>query len=192
VLGNGPTLPVAVLPSLRGRLTLGVNRILRSGFAPTIIMWVDATVWPDEGPALDAAEQAGALLISSVMATAHSISLPLAGGCSAWDVPHSARTLLCRGNTAVMAARWALDCLRCSHVYMLGCNAEGVGDFYGENPHHAAGAVDNMQRELGRLLHHYAGRVDVLTTAGEALAAIAATEEIDEAATIRKIRRMLA
>jgi len=196
VLGNGPGLTALLkfLPLLRKRLSIGVNRILRSGFAPTVIAWVDTTIWQDESAALDAAEQAGTLLVSSAMSTPSSVFLQTVGGNAAWTTEQTARVLLCRGNTAVMAARWALDGLGCPRVHMLGCAATGRGDFYGENPWHLRGAagdsVAEMHRELDLLLAKYSDRVDLVQTPDELLATIAGSDEIDEQATIREIRKL--
>lgn len=41
VLGTAPSLEIDRLPELEGEFTLGVNHILRSGFTPDALFWLD-------------------------------------------------------------------------------------------------------------------------------------------------------
>ena len=149
ILGNGPTLPVAELPLLAGQFTVGVNRILRSGFVPTAIMWLDQGVADEEGPQL---ESSGALLLGPRQHTVRGMApLDYVGGYRAWDEPSNPWTIRPNGNMGVAAARWAQS-LGCFPVYLLGMSAKGQLDFYGTNPHHSGDTPDVMRRELDRLL----------------------------------------
>jgi len=152
ILGNGPDLPVAELTLLADQFTIGVNRILRSGFTPTVILWVDSTVYRDDGPDMDAS---GALLVCdrSVAQTQQHIGLRTWVGNEALRRRSGPKTLVCNGNTGCCAARWALA-LGFAPVYLLGMGARHRGtrtDFYGANRWHTDVALRRMARELDRL-----------------------------------------
>jgi len=157
ILGNSPLLPVKDLDCLAGQFTIGVNRILQAGFTPTVILWVDRSVYKDGGADIDAS---GALLVcdKSVAQTQHHIGLRTRVGDEALRRPPRVNELSCNGNTGCCAARWAAM-LGCRPIYLLGMEAEYRGDttdFYGVNKRHHNKPGDNgtlmvMRSELGRL-----------------------------------------
>jgi len=161
VLGNGPSLPVDDLSCLRGCFTVGVNRILRSGFTPTVIVWADRTVYQDDGEQMDASE---ALLVCD----ARRVRRPEHIGLKTWVGDHalthdgSPIELTVNGSTGCCAARWALN-LGCRPVYLLGMKAayrDNVTDFYGKNPHHRGGStLSVMKKEMTRLRRDYGEEV---------------------------------
>ena len=143
VLGNGPSLPVAKLYKLHGALTVGVNRILRSGFDPTVLMFLDDAVWPDErkrmrksrslvlGPPGDYGERVVSLPVLRVK----------------WgELPQAvSRQGLCAAPDSVAAAVLWLFALGVQHIQVLGCGGGGDGrsHFYGTH-------VDEQVAELYR------------------------------------------
>jgi len=157
VLGNGPSLPVDDLSCLRGCFTVGVNRILRSGFTPTVIVWADRTVYQDDGEQMDASE---ALLVCD----ARRVRRPEHIGLKTWVGDHalthdgSPIELTVNGSTGCCAARWAIA-LGCQPVYLVGMGATYRGeqtDFYGRNRHHHGGStLAVLKKELARLQHDH-------------------------------------
>lgn len=156
ILGNGPTLPADLSP-LEKAFTVGVNRILRSGFTPTVVLWVDGSVVQEDGEQLDAS---GALLVcdKSVAKRQGHIGLQAWVGDGALSHKSTPTTLTINGNTGCCAVRWAIA-LGCKPVFLLGMSATydgGKTDFYGENRWHHKREGDNgtlmvMSRELARL-----------------------------------------
>ncbi len=158
VLGNGPTLPVDDLGCLSGQFTIGVNRIMRSGFVPTVILWVDNTVYGDDGEQID---NSGALLVCdlSLASRQYHIGLETWVGGGAFNHDTTPTELCVNGNTGCCAARWAIA-LGFDPVYLVGMGAvylDGKTDFYGENRWHHKTAPDDdgtlplMRREMRRL-----------------------------------------
>ena len=152
ILGNGPTLPVERLALLKDQFTIGVNRVLRSGFTPTVILWGDVTVYQEDGQQMDAS---GALLVCdrSVACRQHHHGLKTWVGNAALRHASTPATLCCNGNTGCCAARWALA-LGCQPVYLLGMSATyepGRTDFYGNNRWHGQGTLGRMRDEILRL-----------------------------------------
>ena len=157
ILGNGPTLPVDDLDVLGDQFTVGVNRILRSGFCPTVILWVDGSVGEEDGDAIGAS---GALSVcdASVYQRQGQIGLKTHVGSGALKHEATATELCCNGSTGCCAARWAIA-LGCRPVYLVGMSCQyigGVSDFYGNNPHHHRTPEDNgtlmlMRNEMARL-----------------------------------------
>ncbi|NQU75027.1 MAG: hypothetical protein HQ546_01790 [Planctomycetes bacterium] len=168
VLGNSPRLPVAQLKCLSGQFTIGVNRILRTGFTPTVILWVDDTVYADDGKQIDESE---ALLICDGSVARHELH----HGLKTWVgdaalVHESTPTELCiNGNTGCCAARWALV-LGCRPVYLVGMEAAYKGaltDFWGQNQYHHGGSTLNvMRKELVRLQRDFPGMVLAISDDG--------------------------
>lgn len=145
VLGNGPTLDVDALPRLAGQLTIGTNRILRSGFSPTCIVFNDPEVWRDDEQLFDAYDG----LIISNRHWSHNIHdagagritwLPTITGKDMGANPNVAGPrpdrLYINGNSAVGAALLAIA-WGCASVRMLGCGCQAVdgrSHFYGPHP----------------------------------------------------------
>lgn len=160
VLGNGPDLPSDLTP-LAGCFTVGVNRILRSGFTPTVVLWVDRSVYAEDGTGMDASE---ALLVCdrAVAQRQHHLGLRTFVGDEALIRRPTPTELCVNGNTGCCAARWALA-LGCRPVWLLGMGGEsrpGRTDFYGNNPHHHAGlTLHVLRKELRRLLREHGTRV---------------------------------
>lgn len=160
-MGNSPRLPAENLPCLSRQFTIGVNRILRTGFTPTVILWVDASVYADDGPVMDASD---AVLICdrSVACRPSHVGLTAWVGEAALTHGASPAELLVSGNTGCGAARWAIA-LGCPCVYLLGMEAaykDGQTDFWGVNLHHRGGATLNvMRKELARLRADFPDRV---------------------------------
>ena len=158
ILGNGPTLPKN-LSCLDGSFTVGVNRILRSGFCPTVILWVDGTAYRDDGPAMDSS---GSMLVcdASIASRQFHVGLKTQVGDAALAHPSTPTQLCCNGNTGCCAARWAAA-LGGDPVYLVGMSATYTEktDFYGDNRwHHKAeegctsSTLHLMGSELQRLL----------------------------------------
>jgi hypothetical protein len=192
ILGNGPTLPTAALPALADRFTIGVNRILRSGFVPTVILWGDLTVYGDDGPAMDAS---GALLVCdrSVARRAEHVGLRTFAGDDSRRRRATPWTLLCDGNTGCCAARWALSLL-CRPVYLLGMSSAyeaGRTDFYGRNRWHDAGALGRMRRQRQLLLSEHGADVHVIGDADELRRVAAAAAAIDQDDMRQQLRAFL-
>jgi len=192
VLGNGPTLPAGELDLLAGRFTFGVNRILRSGFVPTVVLWGDLTVYRDDGPAMDAS---AALLVCdrSVACRAAHVGLRALAGDESRRRRPTPWTLLCDGNTGCCAARWALS-LGCRPVWLLGMSAAREGertDFYGRNRWHGRGTLARMGRELRRLLDEHGRDVRTIDDGEQLRQAAAAAPPTDNEQLRTTLRRLL-
>jgi len=164
ILGNGPFLPLESLHLVANRFTIGVNRILRIAFAPTILMWVDASVYQDDGAEIEASNS---LLICSdeVAVTQKHVRLPLAPHGTLKSIHH----LEVCGNTGACAARWAVA-LGCWPVYILGMGGQyrhGRSNCYGMNRRHTDETLKRMQGELDLLLHDHPDHVRFLKDGGE-------------------------
>ena len=165
VLGNGPSLPVEDLACLTGQFTVGVNRILRSGFVPTVLLWVDCTAYRDDGEQIDGS---GALLVCDRSVAQRQFHVGLRTWVGSGALKHESRpNVLCvNGNTGCCAARWALA-LGFEPVYLVGMSAtyrEGVTDFYGANRYHHNKPGDNgtlmvMRKEMVRLRRDFGERI---------------------------------
>ena len=143
VLGNSPYLPVDDLWRLEAQFSIGVNRILRSGFTPTVLLWVDHSVYGDDGKQID---ESGALLVcdASIRQRQYHIGLKTWVGDAALKHESTPTQLCVNANTGVCAARWALA-LGCRPVYLLGMEAryqDGRTNFYGDNRWHHRTAQD--------------------------------------------------
>jgi hypothetical protein len=164
ILGNGPTLPVAGLSALGGRFTVGVNRILSTGFVPTAVVWVDSDIARECKRDIEAS---GALLIGpSSHNVAGVLPVDIVAGRHSWASPAMPWQLHCNGNTGVAAARWAAS-LGCDPVYLCGMGAayvDGKTNFYGVNPHHGNSALTAIRDELRRLLSSDAGHYMQINT----------------------------
>ena len=190
ILGNCPRLPIDDLGCLAERFTVGVNRILICGFVPTVLLWVDRTVYADDyRTAIDNCE---ALLVCdrSIASNQRHHGLRTWVGDVACKHPHPPPTeLAVRGNTGACAARWALG-LGCPDVYLVGMSGEYMGDatdFYGVNAHHQKRTVLRMRDETQRLMADFPGRVWPVPT-GEMLRKVAVgLPNIDQTATRAEI-----
>lgn len=204
ILGNGPTLPSDLSP-LRNRFTIGVNRILRSGFTPTVILWADGNIYQvggemtEDGKAID---ESGALLVCdrSVAQRQHHIGLRTWVGDAALKHESTSKELVLNGNTGCCAARWALA-IGCCPVYLLGMSATYDGertDFYGPNEHHHNRPGDNgtlqvMRRELVRLRKDAGERLYQVPTRNSQLLARLAAEgpDVDQDELRARLRECL-
>ena len=166
ILGNSPYLPVDDLDCLADRFTIGVNRIVEV-FTPTVLMWVDWTVYKAIGAKMD---ESGALMVCdrSVRHRQDHIGLKTWTGENALVHQSSPEVLCCNGNTGCCAARWAIS-LGCRPVYLVGMEAaykDGKTDFWGNNPRHRREGLtctlEVMRKELERLLRDLAGTVLVI------------------------------
>jgi len=156
ILGNGPTLPVDDLDCLTGQFTVGVNRILLSGFTPTVLLWADGSVARDDPAYGEMMDASGALLVCdrSVARRPFHVGLKTHVGDAALTHQSTPTELCVNASTGCCAARWALA-LGCRPVYLVGMGAAYDGertDFYGVNPRHKPGlTLHGMRRELTRL-----------------------------------------
>lgn len=146
VLGNGPTLPVEALPRLSSEFTVGVNRILESGYCPSVLMWYDLEGYP-EGH-WERVAQARCVKVASDRAgnrtRAHYL-LPRGTWTSwvqDWGNP---REMVVSGSIGIAAARWCVA-LGFERVNLLGFG--GAGHFYDPTPHPEAEQL--FECELGR------------------------------------------
>ncbi len=196
ILGNSPYLPVADLGCLVERFTVGVNRIVKV-FTPTVILWVDRTVYRDVGGQIDTC---GALPVCdrSVKHRQGHIGLRTWTGENALRYESAPEVLCCNGNTGCCAARWALA-LGCRPVYLVGMEAQyadGKTDFYGTNLRHrregSTCTLEVMRKELDRLLRDFSQSVFVIRD-GETLREVAGRyRSVDQQAIKSHIRSMLA
>jgi len=176
ILGNSPYLPVDDLDCLAEKFTIGVNRIVEV-FRPTVLMWVDWTVYQAVGEKMDSS---GALMVcdQSVRHRQFHIGLKTWVGEGALKHQSQPDALCCNGNTGCCAARWAIS-LGCSPVYLVGMEAaykDGRTDFWGDNPRHrregSTCTLDVMRKELERLLRDFTETVFVVPD-GEILRKVA-------------------
>ncbi len=139
-----------------GQFTVGVNRILLSGFTPTVLLWVDGSVYRDDPAYEEMMDASEALLVCdrSVASRPFHVGLKTHVGDAAIARRSTPTELCVNANTGCCAARWALA-LGCRPVYLLGMAAVYDGeqtDFYGVNPRHHPGlTLHGMRRELTRL-----------------------------------------
>jgi len=170
VLGNGPTLPdLHVLTwHLNHQLTIGVNRILRTGFTPTAILIADSDVFEEERERL---EQTDALVVVTE-------GLPLLPGSAqvhSWPGFSSSDPrgqdpawIVLDGSTGSGATRWAM--WFADRVFMVGCSGtyappdETTGgkpktDCWGFNPQHRKDAREMFGRERVKVLGDFPGKV---------------------------------
>ncbi len=155
ILGNSPWLPVDDLECLRYQFTVGVNRILMAGYTPTVLLWVDGSVYDDDdhGAMIDASD---ALLVcdKSVWRHERHIGLKTHVGDMALKRQSTPTVLCVNGSTGCCAARWAVA-LGCEPVYLVGMEATyaaGQTDFYGQNDrHHPGSTLAVMKKEMTRL-----------------------------------------
>ena len=132
VLGNAPHLPVDDLPHLSSAFTIGVNRILLSGFEPTVVVYNDVAMIEH---------------IESIWDTTNALIVKTSkveGPAHAWLKRFSqrdAKRFPCRGrtflqhNTGAAAIRWARGLTRAS-IYSLGISTrhdDGPQHFHGES-----------------------------------------------------------
>ena len=153
VLGNGPTLPVDDLHLLDGQITIGVNRIILSGFVPSAVLWADDGVWDDVGCEI---EDCGAVPLSLV-GLSHRPGMFVLDPVGSEHDRGDARRCYISGSTGTAAARLALA-LGFDPVFLLGMSATYDGertDFYGENRHHKEGTIDVLREETELLLREY-------------------------------------
>ena len=168
ILGNSPYLP-RNLSGLASKFTIGVNRILRTGFVPTILLWVDGNIYRQGGKITEdgrAMDESGCLLVcdSSVANREYHHRLAMRPGQNITD-PDNPKLLWCDGNTGTCAARWAFA-LGCPKVYLVGMEAEykeGRSDFWGDNQWHnripgEGSTISRMRDELARLLQDWPGQ----------------------------------
>lgn len=180
ILGNGPSLPTDSLGVLANQFTVGVNRILRSGFTPTVLIWVDSSVYEEEGSAMDAS---GAVLVCdrSVVRRPEHLGLQTYVGDSALRCQSAFGTLCCNGNTGCCAARWALA-LGCRPVYLLGMEAvyrDGRTDFYGGNPWHGQGTLAGMKEQVERLVRDFPEQVANIGDGSELERIVSSLPDVD-------------
>lgn len=188
ILGNSPRLPVGDLDCLAGLFTIGVNRILGTGFTPTVILWVDRSVYVDCGEQIDGSDS---LLVCDSHLTQRylHVGLKLFAGDDSLGRKPKPDELHASGNTGTCAARWAVG-LGCKPVYILGMEARYKGDktdFYGVNEHHhgEGKTLGVMSSELNRLLHD-CGDVVQPISGGKMLKIIAASYQQNDQEALRK------
>ena len=160
VLGNGPTLqPLEYLQALASSFTIGVNRIMLSGFTPTVLLTVDDDI---NAECAATAAASGVLVVTgAARGKWPATQIELRAGDSAWTSEPTPRRLHASGSSGVAAARWA-RALGCSVVYLLGMSAtyaDGMTDFYGVNGQHEAGTLSTLRAETDRLLASWSGYV---------------------------------
>ena len=158
VLGNGPTLPLQHLPRLVSQFTIGVNRILLSGFTPTAIAWCDAEIYNEGCGEMDAS---GAVLITTVRnviptrnATHHVLTLRKTS-----QDQGNASEFYASGNSGTAAARLCMA-LGFDRVHLLGMSGlapkEGEpSDFWGDNKRHRPNTYRMFESEHKALLAKY-------------------------------------
>ena len=195
ILGNSPYLPTDALGCLAERLTIGINRIVRV-FTPTVVMWVDGSVYEDVGDQIDAC---GALAICNraVKKRPSHVGLKTWIGNDALRCRSTPDVLCSNCNTGCAAARWALA-LGCRPVYLVGMEAryrDGRTDFWGDNPDHRrvgmTSTLDVLRAELNRLQRDHPDDV-IQITDGQTLREVAAAcEPVDQAAARAAIRQLL-
>ena len=163
IVGNSPKLPVDDLDCLAGQFTIGVNRILVHGFTPTVLLWVDGSVYDDDhyGEMIDACD---ALLVcdKSVARNAKHHGLKTWVGDAALEHQATVTELCVKGNTGCCAARWAIA-IGCAPVYLVGMEAvydNGKTDSWGVNARHRPGStLMGMRHERERLEREYPDKV---------------------------------
>lgn len=197
ILGNGPGLP-GNLGVLSRCFTVGVNRILDTGFTPTVLLWMDGSFYREQAAQVDASE---ALQICSASLANRRWHI----GLHSWSGQdalhhHAAPTVLCcNGNTGCCAARWALS-LGCPVVYLLGMGAEyrdGRTNFYGVNPWHhrppgAETALEVMQAERDRLWDDFGERLRLARDEADLTEIAAGEEGMDQTELRARIRQAIA
>jgi hypothetical protein len=121
ILGNGPALPVDDLDCLSGCFTIGVNRVLLSGFTTTVLLWVDGTVRTDDPTYAERMDASDALLVCdrSIRKWQFHVGLKTHVGDMALQRRSTPTELCVNGNTGCCAARWAIA-LGCRPVYLVG------------------------------------------------------------------------
>jgi len=195
ILGNGPDLPVGELHCLARRLTVGVNRIVLA-FEPTVVMWVDASVYADAGERID---RCGALAVCgrAVRRRREHVGLEVVTGERALRRPAGPGVLCCNGSTGCCAARWAAS-LGCRPVYLVGMGAayrDGRTNFYGRNPRHRfAGRISTLtvlRGELERLRRDLPDVVAPIADAQTLRETAAACPPVDQRAARDRIRALL-
>ena len=194
ILGNSPRLPVDDLECLSGLFTIGVNRILESGFAPTVVLWVDRSVYEDCEAEI---ERSGALLVcdSHLACRQHHLGIKAMVGNEALGEKPRSTELHINGNTGCCAARWAVG-LGCWPVYLVGMEARykmDKTDFYGVNKHHhgEGKTLGVMSSELQRLLFECGDTVKLIS-GGKLLRKIAQScRELEQEELRETIRRLV-
>ncbi len=137
VLGTGPDLPVEALGRLNNYFTIGVNRIWRTGFVPTVSFWLDGGIY-QENP--DHFDRTLCVCDASVVARPKHIGLRLrVGGLPRFLNPNFLYHL---PNTGAVAALWAVS-LGCYPVVLLGmgCQDDGRDRQQLAAMRHALGAI---------------------------------------------------
>lgn len=140
VIGNGPDLPTDRLAELDGYFTIGVNRVWKYGFTPTVSFWIDGEVYTERPEFFDSL----ALCIcddSNKPKPKNCISLPVRGGRLVRYL--NPNRIQHRPNCGVMAALWALS-VGCHPVVLLGMGCQDDG-----RAHHQ---MHSMRRALEELL----------------------------------------
>lgn len=132
VLGNGPTLPVEHLHLLEGEFTVGVNHILRSGFAPKVLFWWDRATTLGDPDFYEKAKASPCVLVAGDRGCHRGVAdhtLPHARPgdedlVSDFAAPHR---YVVRGDSGCAAVRWCYG-LGFKQVLMLGFGGDGHFD----------------------------------------------------------------
>lgn len=123
VVGNGPDVPADRLGELDGYLTIGVNRVWKYGFTPTICFWIDSEIYTERPAFYDAA---GLCVCdaSNMPTPKRCIHIETRGGRLPRDL--NPNRLCHRANAGVMAALWAVS-VGCHPVVLLGMGCQDDG-----------------------------------------------------------------
>jgi hypothetical protein len=171
ILGNGPTLPVNQLYLLSSSFTMGVNRILKSGFTPTVHLFIDDEM-------LDDTETMEQLLASPCLKLKSAtqgyaipkgiVRMPWFGGWPDFAQRGDFQRMYVNGSSACTCAMMAHQ-MGFEDIVLLGMSgtvgADGRTDFYGVNKWHASHSIKAMNMCTDMMMEHGEGfrRVDNLS-----------------------------
>jgi hypothetical protein len=164
---------------VQGFVTIGVNRILLSGFTPTVIAWSDADV-PDES-----IYGSGAMTCCSVGASQERETFVLEHR-NPIDFPNRGpRFWQAKGNSGCGAARWA-KALGFAPVYLLGFEAKSPTHFFGAQHNNTPTQLDIMRADMYHLLQDETYKV--LQDGADLVSVWAANDEIEPSQAKREVR----
>ncbi len=107
VLGTGPDLPTGHLHLLDGHFTIGVNRIWRCGFVPTVSLWIDGGIY-EEAP--EHFDRTLCVCDESAKVRPEHIGLPVRPAANGKLPRHlNPGRLVHLPNTGIVAALWAVS-----------------------------------------------------------------------------------
>lgn len=155
IIGNSPSVKKHDLTLLNNYFTIGINRVFRIPYDPTILFWQDISLWTTE---YDKIHNLQAIKVARNVADPRKayFNFHLKPGPFKFE-PSKAHILYGSGNSMILAAQLAVA-MGCSTIVLLGCdcklNDNGDTSFFGVNQFWSRETLRNCRRALEYLKKH--------------------------------------